>query len=162
MLKLARLFYGGKRCASCSQLLEWAKETGQTVKPSEAQRGDVLFFNFDGGSTPEHCGMLRSRVVEKGREVFYSIEGNTPLPKADNDGVLEKPRYLSNIVAAWRPRYDSATDYDGRWSYQAIREALEDGALTGYPDGSFKPDKPVTREELAQFYVNIKKLGRSK
>lgn len=162
VLKLARLFYGGKRCASCSQLLEWAKETGQTVKPAEAKRGDVLFFNFDGGSTPEHCGMLRERAVQNGLEVFYSIEGNTPLQKVDNDGVLEKPRYLPSIVAVWRPRYDNATDYDGRWSFQAIREALEDGALTGYPDGSFKPDKPVTREELAQFYVNIKKLGRVK
>lgn len=162
MLKLARLFYGGKRCASCSQLLEWAKETGQTVRPSEAQRGDVLFFDFDGGSTPEHCGILRERVVQNGREVFYSIEGNTPLPGENNDGVAIKTRNLSQIVGVWRPRYDNATDYDGRWSYQAIREALEDGALTGYPDGSFKPDKPVTREELAQFYVNIKNLRRAK
>ena len=158
VLKLARLFYGGKRCASCSQLLEWAKETGQTVKPAEAQRGDVLFFNFDRGSTPEHCGLCKERTGT----FVQSIEGNTPLQDADNDGVALKTRQLSRIVAVWRPKYDNSTDYDGRWSYQAIRDALEDGALTGYPDGSFKPDRPVTREELAQFYVNIKKLGRVK
>ena len=157
VLKLARLFYGGKRCASCSQLLEWAKETGQTVKPTEAQRGDVLFFNFDSGSTPEHCGLC----VERAGTIFQSIEGNTPLPEdEDNDGVAQKSRRLSQSVGVWRPKSDACTDCDGRWSYAAICESIQDGVLSGYPDGTFKPDRPVTREELAQFYVNLKKILR--
>lgn len=151
---LQTLFYGGQRTARCSQLLAWAESVNQTVKPEDARRGDVLFFNFDAGSSPEHCGLC----VDRAGTSFQSIEGNTPLPEEDNDGVAQKTRSLSQIVGVWRPKYDNVTDYDGRWSYAAIREAVQDGALSGYPDGTFKPDRPVTREELAQFYVNLKKL----
>lgn len=160
-LKASRLFYGGKRCASCTQLYQWAESVGQTVSAREARRGDILFFNFDNGSSMEHCGVLQQRVIQNGREMFYSIEGNTPIPNTNNDGVAVKQRTLSDIVGVWRPKYEGATDYDGRWSFAAIREALEDGALTGYPDGSFQPDKAVTREELAQFYHNLKQLWRA-
>ena len=155
---LQTLFYGGQRTASCSQLLAWAESVGQTVQPREARAGDVLFFNFGTGRSPEHCGLC----VERTGTIFQSIEGNTPLPKdEDNDGVARKPRYLSQIVGVWRPKYSDCTDFDGRWSYAAICEAIQDGVLSGYPDGTFKPDRQVTREELAQFYVNLKKmLGR--
>ena len=56
--------------------------------------------------------------------------------------------------------YEPETDYDGRWSAESIREALADGVLTGYPDGLFRPDRAVTREELAQFWHNIKEALR--
>ena len=155
---LQTLFYGGQRTASCSQLLAWAERVGQTVQPGAARRGDVLFFSFDTGRSPDHCGLC----VDRTGTIFQSIEGNTPLPEdEENDGVAQKTRYLSQIVGVWRPKYEDARDYDGRWSYAAICEAVQDGVLSGYPDGTFKPDRPVTREELAQFYVNLKKmLGR--
>lgn len=151
---LQTLFYGGQRTASCSQLLAWAESVGQTVLPRDARPGDVLFFNFNDGRSPDHCGLCVGRTGT----FVQSIEGNTPLSGEDNDGVAEKSRQLSRIVGVWRPKYDNITDYDGRWSYAAIREAVQDGALSGYPDGTFKPDRPVTREDLAQFYVNLKKL----
>lgn len=37
----------------------------------------------------------------------------------------------------------------GRWSEGAIKWAAENGLLIGYEDGTFRPDKPLTREELA-------------
>ena len=43
-----------------------------------------------------------------------------------------------------------------RWSYQAIKYCSDKGYLKGYPDGSFRPEKPVTREELA---VIIQRMG---
>jgi len=42
------------------------------------------------------------------------------------------------------------TDVDAnRWSADAIKWAAEQGLLIGYEDGTFRPDKPLTREELA-------------
>ena len=153
---LQTLFYGGQRTASCSQLLAWAEKVEQTVRPWEAGPGDVLFYNFDTGKTPEHCGLC----VQRTGTSFQSIEGNTPLYDEENDGVAQKSRQMSQIVGVWRPKYDDSTDYDGRWSYAAICEAIQDGVLSGYPDGTFKPDRQVTREELAQFYCNLKRLWR--
>lgn len=156
--KRSRLFYGGKRCASCSQLYEWAQQTGQTVPVSEAQRGDILFWNFNGGQSLEHCGIMTMRGIDG---YIHCIEGNTPNADKTNDGVFEKLRSPRNLVAVWRPKYDNARDFDGRWSTKAIEETLADGIMTGYPDGSFQPDRAVTREELAQFYTNLKKAWRT-
>lgn len=35
------------------------------------------------------------------------------------------------------------------WAREAIRAMTEQGLLRGYPDGTFRPDRPVTRTELA-------------
>ena len=42
-----------------------------------------------------------------------------------------------------------------KWSYKAINYVVEKGFMKGYEDGSFKPEKAVTREELAQVLYNI-------
>src|SRR5579872_3225352 len=35
------------------------------------------------------------------------------------------------------------------WAYQAIQSLAADGLIQGYPDGSFKGDRPITRYEMA-------------
>lgn len=42
---------------------------------------------------------------------------------------------------------DVSEDY---WAYDAIRYLSIQGVLSGYPDGTFKPDKSVTRAEFAK------------
>lgn len=44
-----------------------------------------------------------------------------------------------------------------RWSAQAITEAQNDGIIDGFPDGTFKPDEPMTREQMAVIWHRIKK-----
>lgn len=39
------------------------------------------------------------------------------------------------------------SDVSGHWAAQAIQWASEKGIVNGYPDGTFKPDRFVTREE---------------
>lgn len=34
------------------------------------------------------------------------------------------------------------------WAYDVIQKAAEAGWISGYPDGSFKPDQPITRAEI--------------
>lgn len=36
-----------------------------------------------------------------------------------------------------------------RWSYKSIERVYKAGLMSGYPDGSFRPDQPLTREEMA-------------
>lgn len=35
------------------------------------------------------------------------------------------------------------------WAYKAIEELAEKGLINGYEDGTFKPDAPITRAEVA-------------
>jgi serine protease inhibitor len=50
------------------------------------------------------------------------------------------------------------TDVDSsHWAYNSIIEMQKKGLVRGYEDGSFKPEKEVTREEFAQMVYNVDK-----
>ena len=56
-------------------------------------------------------------------------------------------------MAAFRKRLEGGKmtkDYEGHWAQQYIEKAINAGYMTGYPDGSFKPDNPITRAEFAR------------
>src|ERR1700677_1546437 len=38
---------------------------------------------------------------------------------------------------------------ENHWAYQALAQLAQDGLITGYPDGTFKGDRPMTRYETA-------------
>lgn len=148
-------FFGGGKTASCGMLLRWYREQGLSVPVIDVQPGDIVLLNFHGKSDPEHCGL----VVGKGVENFYwfvkTIEGNTSSGGSQDNGgaVCEKERYQHQIVAVCRPQYhpepEIVDDITGHWAKDSIRWCVEHGLMKGYPDGSFKPNDPVTRAEMA-------------
>lgn len=46
-------------------------------------------------------------------------------------------------------------DYKGHWAESSIQKVKNEGLMSGYPDGSFKPDQKVTRAELATVLVKL-------
>lgn len=159
-------FFGGAKTASCSKLLRFYKENYQNVPVREIAVGDLGFFNFSGGVAPEHCGIV-THVERSGGSILYvkCIEGNTTTTggSEDNGGVVaEKVRYPRNIVGAARPKYkpeepETVDDVTGHWAEKEIRRCMVRGLMKGYPDGSFQPDKPVTRAELAVILDRLNK-----
>ena len=154
-------FFGGGKTASCSILLRWYREQGLTVPVEDVQVGDIVLLNFHGGKDPEHCGL----VVEWGRisdsnHLAYveTVEGNTTRGaegSQDNGGcVALKRRYPHQIVGVCRPQYKAeepeiVDDITGHWYTNDVKWCVEKGMIKCYPDGSFRPDQPVTRAELA-------------
>jgi len=56
-------------------------------------------------------------------------------------------------MAEFRKRLEGgkvAKDYEGHWAETYIKKAINYGYMTGYPDGSFKPDQPITRAEFTR------------
>lgn len=98
----SKLFYGGGKTASCATLKDYHYGKGQKTETLRA--GDIVFFNFDGGSTPKHVGIVTG-VNDDGS--INSVEGNTsPKGSQSNGGmVLEKRRNKKYIVGAYRPNY---------------------------------------------------------
>ena len=45
------------------------------------------------------------------------------------------------------------------WASDAIRYVKESGLMNGYEDGTFRPDQPLTRAEMA---VVLKRLSEKK
>ena len=148
-------FFGGGKTASCSTLLRWYREQGLTVPVSEVQEGDIVLLNFNGKGTADHCGL----VSWAGAVNLATFEGNTtpgeegtPKEQANGGCVALKRRFPRQIVAVCRPQYkeeEPEDDITGHWAEDNIRWCIEHGLMKGYPDGSFQPDKPVTRAELA-------------
>jgi len=47
------------------------------------------------------------------------------------------------------------SDFQGHWAENAIQQVLDAGIMSGYPDGTFRPDQEVTRAELATVLVKL-------
>lgn len=150
-------FFGGAKTASCGTLRNWYKAQGQTVPKADGTAGDLVFFNFHGGAQPEHVGLI---VERKSYGWYQTIEFNTSPGEEgsqDNGGcVALKTRHISQIVEVCRPKYKEEVkpvipddDYSTHWAAKDIDLAIERGLMKGYPDGTFKPDKPINRAELA-------------
>ena len=49
-------------------------------------------------------------------------------------------------------------DMAGHWAEEAVRQAVAKGIITGYPDGTFRPDHPITRAEFTVMLVRALQL----
>ncbi len=62
--------------------------------------------------------------------------------------------------AATAPDRDETafSDIPEHWAEDSIKQAVLDGIIAGYPDGTFKPDEPVTRAEFTVMLAHALKL----
>lgn len=106
MCGASNLFYDGQKTAYCPTLMSWAKSKNKFVKGTY-KPGDVLFFNFSGGSTASHTGIC----VSQSGSTVVSIEGNTSANSSgsqSNGGMVAKrSRNKSVIIGAYRPSYEA-------------------------------------------------------
>ena len=96
------LFYGGNKTASCPTLMKYHTNARQNVK-NNYQPGDIIFFNFSGGTSASHVG-----ICEKwdGTNIT-TIDGNTGTDNESNGGaVMRRTRNKKYIVGAYRPSYN--------------------------------------------------------
>lgn len=72
-----------------------------------------------------------------------------------NKKLAELTQKYDNLVKSLN--HSNGTDYDvmfpdvpkGHWAYDFVKDLSDKGYLVGYPDGTFKGDKPMTRYEFA-------------
>lgn len=91
--------------AYCPAHVNFFRERGRLVSPENIQPGDVVFYNFDGGRSPQHVEVAASRPNSNGN--FSTIGGNTSSGNAgsqDNGGgVFARTRNVRQVVAVGRP-----------------------------------------------------------
>ena len=46
-------------------------------------------------------------------------------------------------------------DIEGHWAESALDAAYSNGLISGYPDGSFKPNQTITKAEAATIIARI-------
>lgn len=151
----SKAFFNNGKTASCSKLMQLYKEECRFFTGGLYSVGDIALFNFSGGKDPEHCGLI-TEANTNGTIWYKTIEGNTTPGEEgcqDNGGcVAKKTRYPRNIIGVCRPDYSKEMpkpdhDYISHWAKDNIEWGLSNHIVTGYPDGSFKPNTPLTRAE---------------
>lgn len=97
------LIYGGRKSAYCPTVMSWFKANGELYK--DPQPGDVVFYNFSGGRTAVHTGI----VEHVGIGTITAIEGNTSAGSSGsqtNGGmVARRIRNRSCCLGFGRPSY---------------------------------------------------------
>jgi hypothetical protein len=80
------------------------------------------------------------------------------------DGSFKPGNYITRAeLATIAAKFDDSstpdtgkfTDVSGSWAEKFINSAAQKGWVNGYPDGSFKPDRYITRAEFATLVNNV-------
>lgn len=86
------------------------------------------------------------------------LRSEWPLTRAEMAALLMR----AFGYALWHKKQEVATppDVRGHWAERDIRRVMQAGWMSGYPDGSFKPDNFITRAEVCAVLFNIGSLPR--
>ena len=155
------LFYGGGRTAYCPALMSYHRK--QAVS-GDYRPGDVIFFNFYGGSGASHVGLCEAWDGEK----ITTIDGNTGTGDEANGGaVLRRTREKQYIVGAYRPAYEEEEEmtqlqFDNLMADWLARQSerpespwgkMAEAKRAGITDGT-RPQSFATREEVATMIMS--------
>lgn len=128
--------------AHCPTGIKAMKKLGLEVNKHDAQPGDIVFFDWDGGVS-DHVGIVERNLGN----ALQTIEGNTTVAWKSG-GVGRRTRSFGVVCNVFRPRYDSAPTVaqarktitvDGYFGHESIR-ALQtrlgtpaDGVISSQP-----------------------------
>ena len=131
----------GTRIASCT--FEGKTYTDQII--SDTRRVEDIFTDVPANS------WYRDSV----QYVYdHALMSGVSKTQFQPDGTLTRAQ-VAQILYNQAGRPDTAgenrfTDVaDGAWYHQAVTWAAEQSIVNGYPDGTFKPDRAITRQEFA-------------
>ncbi|MWC27726.1 MBG domain-containing protein [Paenibacillus sp. MMS18-CY102] len=103
----------------------------------------VLFNDLVQHWAKEDAEWLASRFIIEGRSTGQ-FDPNSGLTRAETAALLVRALGISGMEAD-----ATFSDISGKWYEQAVALAAQAGLVTGYEDGTFRPNAKVTREELA-------------
>lgn len=79
------------------------------------------------------------------------------------DWIITRAEFVAMLVRSMRLQNAAESDFSDtaeHWAAEAIRIAVHNGVVSGYSDGTFKPDQPITREEMAVLLIKALQAGR--
>lgn len=124
------------RLGSCGSLTEWYKSRSRYYTRSSGyipKPGDMVFFNWSGGSSAEHIGI----VTGVSGSNLYTIEGNTG--GGDGNMCNGRTRGLNSsyVLGYGVPNYNDASTYVGSYAFAASVSSSSGGRSdsTSYSSG---------------------------
>ncbi|HAG11488.1 MAG TPA: hypothetical protein DCK76_08945 [Desulfotomaculum sp.] len=93
-----------------------------------------------------HAGLLKGYPGKEGKTVFMPQKQITRVELATIMARVLNEKSAQQTVQ--KAQFNDSGDIPG-WAAEAVDQTVQKGVITGYPDGSFKPGKNVTRAEAA-------------
>ncbi len=104
------------RLGNCAATVNWYKNHSEFYARSTGyipKTGDIIFFNWSGGSTARHIGIVTGVSGDK----VFTIEGNTGSDRGYMCCARTRSRSASYIVGYGVPAYNDAKTYVGSYSF---------------------------------------------
>ncbi len=175
---------------SCTLKIDETKQLKATITPSNATNSDIFWssdkasvatVNTNGLVTAKREGKATIKAMTEDGSVSDSCivtvlkKGETPSPGA-NQGTTPPsntkpgetpvnqgtpPNADQNVANTGTTPTAAFNDTANSWAKKNIEQMVEFGVLSGYQDGSFKPNKTVTRAEFVTMVVKtLEKLNQ--
>ncbi len=77
----------------------------------------------------------------------YTFRPDRDVTRAEAVAMLVKAFKFTNVGLSGRESFQDIPD--GYWAAEAIQIAVSEGMISGYDDGTFRPNQPIRRSELA-------------
>ena len=131
--------------------------TGCITVTLSAAEGTTVYYTTD-GSDPRESATRREYTAP------ISVENDLTISAvACQNGVFSAVVTFSYQISAVEPPPDGGaaelTDITGHWAADTIRALVYRGILSGYPDGTFRPEQRINRAECAAVMVRALGLG---
>lgn len=143
---------------------------GSMVALSNANMDDDKIYFTTDGSTPTLNSPIYNWIAKRWWSSRADDLGkiNKPIGPIKNNITIKAVtigpgKYNSDVATfnyqvAGSGSASSLKDVAGHWAINSISQLVELGSISGYPDGSFRPDSTITRAEFATVLVKTFKL----
>lgn len=114
----------------------------------------LVEIRSEGGAKPEYELNISNAFADEEKETEDEEKENTKNPSRPSNtspGSLVKP----DTDEPPAEKQQEFTDIDGHWAKEYIQAAADMNIVGGYEDGSFLPDKAMTRAEFATILWNM-------
>ncbi|MWV46248.1 hypothetical protein GRF59_21835 [Paenibacillus sp. HJL G12] len=119
-----------------------AKVISEITKKLEDNKGVAVDFNDTDSHWANQTVKLFTKLgVVKGYE-DGSFRPNDSITRGEFAAVIDRVFGLTGSAST------ELSDVKGHWAEEAIIALSSTGVISGYPDGTFKPDRPITRAEI--------------
>lgn len=132
----------------------------QTVTTND-EGTDPYTFTVTSGSLPPGLALDASTGVISGKPTTAGTYTFTVTVKDTNNNLANESYTMTVNAANTTPPSTQPvilSDIAGNWAQAHIEKLVSLGAITGYPDGTFRPDSTITRAEFVTVLVKALKL----